>query len=320
MGELATFLRGGMETAGYNYSELARRAGISAVYAMKIVKGERIPSDAVIGKLARVLGLDPRRGLFLAHRDKTPEEFRGLFKLPEPLFPRLRETLLDLCDIGKESVGHVFEIDRLGQVERAVMGLFSRIVSDRAILDEEFRIRCSLGSELLERLEWGGAYFEKLEEALEDLEAEAAFCTALRGVILSWDLVPEEDVIRVALADGRRREYKFCLLERGRYRRELVLDSVRSRSAGKDQAVVGRTQAGKRPQAEPVETGMSMTSFEKHLLMMARDRVMRDLFAKAMSLPPDELEEARDIIELKLRKGRGVTAGSHPPVSDEKTP
>jgi transcriptional regulator with XRE-family HTH domain len=303
MGELSHYLKKGMLEQELNYSRLAQGAGVSAVYVMKVVKGERIPSDAVVGKLANVLGLDHRKALFLAHRDKTPEEFRGLFRFPEPLFPTLREKLLELYGGGGEDIRRMFEIDPLGQVEKSLVTLFARLIAEHAIIDGSFGERFSLGREFLERLEWGEAYFEQLTEELHSPAKEKSFCDALSEVLRGWDLISREDVVRVRFKDGRDREYKFCLLDKQKFRSELVLESVRSRAIGREKVRVSRgTQVS--PSGEPEKQAEIAAALpvEPALIDEIKDDIMRDIFINLMKLPPEDREETRDIIALKLRR------------------
>lgn len=303
MGELANYLKKSMQELGFNYSRLARETGISAVYVMKVMKGERIPSDALVGKLAGVLGLDSRKALFLAHRDKTPEEFRGLFRLPEPLFPSVRERLIELYRGEKEDIRRIFEIDPLGHVERSLLALSGRLIAEHAIVDGGFRERFSLAGDFLERLEWGEANFAQLTEELRSPAKEKSFCDALGEVLGGWDLDPREDVVRVMLGDGREREYKFCLLDKRKFRRELVLESVRSRTIGRERVRMSRDSHILPPvdPGKPADVPAALP-VSPALLEEIKDDCMKDIVASLMKLPPEEREETREIIALKLRR------------------
>ena len=298
MGDLAQYYQGALKELGLNYSELARLTGVSAVYVMKVVKGERIPSDAVIGKLSRALGVDPRKALFLAHRDKTPEEFRDLFRLPEPTLPAIRKKLLSLFRGEEESLRFI-ETDQLGLIERSVLGLFARKIADRSIADRAFRERHSITDDLLERLEWGEAYFGRLIDELISPLRQSSFCKALTEVVKWWDFTAEEDVFRVKFVDVRETEYKFCLLETGKFRRELVLDSVKSRTveAQRDKSLGDLSILSR----GPVSPGKGL-SVEQCIIDRLKDETTRDFLIKAMELSAEDLEETRDIVALKLKR------------------
>jgi transcriptional regulator with XRE-family HTH domain len=298
MGELSKYLKKAMFEKDLNYSRLARETGLSSVYVMKIMKGERVPSDAVVGKIAKVLGLDERKALFLAHRDKTPEEFRNLFRFPEPMFPVVREKLFELYGGEEEDIRRMFEIDSLGQVEKSLILLFARLIAEHALADSGFGERFSLSADFLERLEWGEAYTGQLTEELRAPGREESFCEALSEVLRGWDLISYEDVVRARFKDGRDREYKFCLLDRQKFRRELVLDSVRSRlgrGAKEGQALPAAEPDKDRDiaAAHPVEAAI-----EEEL----REDLVRDILTNLMKLPPEEREETREIIALKVRR------------------
>ena len=65
---------------GWNYEELARKVGVSAVYVSKIVQGKVVPSDEVIAKLSSALELDLRRLVLLAHYEKAPAAVKPIFE------------------------------------------------------------------------------------------------------------------------------------------------------------------------------------------------------------------------------------------------
>lgn len=64
-------------------SHVAKAAGISLVYYMEIWSKDRIPSDAVVLKIARALDYPERKLILLAHREKAPREVRYIFDTPE---------------------------------------------------------------------------------------------------------------------------------------------------------------------------------------------------------------------------------------------
>lgn len=303
MNELSRYFRRRIDELGFNYSQLARTTGISSVYVMKIIKGERIPSDAVIGKISRALGLDPRKALFYAHKDKAPEEFRDLFQLPEPKFPIIRGKLYELFEGSLGDLRRIFEVEPLGVVERALVGLFARIVADRALVDEDFKSRHVISGDFLKWLEWAEADFGRLEDELSYPLRQRYFCEAMGEVVRSWDFTHDEDTVRVKLGDGREGDYKFCLLETSKFRRELVLDSVKTRTMGKEKGKTIRDghTLSKEPSASGAITGSGM-ALEKYMLDRLRDDVFRDFLMKAAELPREDIDEMRDIAAIKIKR------------------
>lgn len=65
-------------------SHVAKAAGISLVYYMEIWSKSRIPSDAVVLKLAKALNYPERKLILLAHREKAPKEARYIFDTTRP--------------------------------------------------------------------------------------------------------------------------------------------------------------------------------------------------------------------------------------------
>jgi len=303
MSGLAQYFQDALHGLGLNYSDIARQAGVSAVYVMKVVKGERIPSDAVIGKLSRALDVDPRKALFLAHKDKTLDEFRDLFRIPEPTLPAVRRKLLALFRGEEEEFLRLIETDSLGPFERSVIGLFARMVAERAIVDEKYRDRYAITENYLERLEWGEAYFGRLVEELDSPERQNSFCEALEDVVKGWGITPEEDILRIKLLDGREAEYKFCLLETGKFRRELVLDSVKSRVAGgfREKSLGDWNILARGPASNPFSPE-KWPSVEQYFVDRLRDEATRDFFMKVMELTAEDLEETSEIVALKLKR------------------
>jgi SOS-response transcriptional repressor LexA len=73
----AQLLKEEREKKGLSQVELARKAGLTGSY-ISILEAQRKPppSDAVIKKLARVFGTDPKPLLSVAHLERTPEDIR----------------------------------------------------------------------------------------------------------------------------------------------------------------------------------------------------------------------------------------------------
>ncbi len=60
-------------------NELARRAGCSASYISRIEKGEMVPTEAVVLKIAEALGADPRTLLLASRSEKAPRQASQIF-------------------------------------------------------------------------------------------------------------------------------------------------------------------------------------------------------------------------------------------------
>jgi SOS regulatory protein LexA len=56
---------------GTRYVDLAHRVSVTPVYIGMILKGSKVPSDPVVVRMARALGLDPIRALQLARWDRA---------------------------------------------------------------------------------------------------------------------------------------------------------------------------------------------------------------------------------------------------------
>lgn len=77
--ELANIIKEGMQARGLTYDQTAEQAGVSRTYIAKILQGSRNPEDEVVLKLADVLQMDRKEILFIAHRDRAPEEAKDYF-------------------------------------------------------------------------------------------------------------------------------------------------------------------------------------------------------------------------------------------------
>ncbi len=77
--ELANIIKEGMQAKGLTYDQTAEQAGISRTYIAKILQGSRNPEDEIVLKLADVLQMDRKEVLFIAHRDRAPEEAKNYF-------------------------------------------------------------------------------------------------------------------------------------------------------------------------------------------------------------------------------------------------
>ena len=63
--ELASFLRDARKAAGITQDAAARAAGVSVSYLRAIEGAQRVPTGAVIARIAGALGADPVRALEL---------------------------------------------------------------------------------------------------------------------------------------------------------------------------------------------------------------------------------------------------------------
>jgi len=84
--EFANYLKRKLKELGIEtYAEAEKLTGVSADYISKIIRGLRIPDDAIILKLARGLGLDPGELALIAKRDKAPADLKPYYE-PRPFF------------------------------------------------------------------------------------------------------------------------------------------------------------------------------------------------------------------------------------------
>ena len=108
---------------------LALMVDISQQYASQIMRGEKIPSDEVVLRIADVLGLDRRELLMLAHREKAPPEAKPFFD-PSPRV-ELAARRLRIPVISYVSAGVPFQWTDQGFPPGAGMDY---IVMDRTLL------------------------------------------------------------------------------------------------------------------------------------------------------------------------------------------
>jgi SOS-response transcriptional repressor LexA len=76
-----------MRELNLTYNEVARRAGISAVYVSGICRGLRFPRDEVAVRLAKALDLSPRALVELARYAKAPAGVKPLYDQAEAESP-----------------------------------------------------------------------------------------------------------------------------------------------------------------------------------------------------------------------------------------
>lgn len=141
-------------------SHVAKAAGISLVYYMEMWSKDRIPSDAIILKLARALSYPERELLLLAHKEKAPEEARYVFEPARPgtLFrPFLR------CPEHGPTIAY-------SQWRRAYFCLTCRVFLEAASTDS--LIASCVLSWLVARYESGEPTLRERHESAEALAAE----------------------------------------------------------------------------------------------------------------------------------------------------
>jgi len=63
-----------------DYAGAAKMCGISADYVSKTVRADRVPTDEILLKMARGLGLDLAKVLLAARLDKSPSEARPIYQ------------------------------------------------------------------------------------------------------------------------------------------------------------------------------------------------------------------------------------------------
>jgi SOS-response transcriptional repressor LexA len=83
MGHLSDLLEKQQKKLDVNYTKIANQVGISSVYISQVLRGQRIPKDAILVKIAEALALDPSTVLHLAHYEKAPEAARRFLEPSE---------------------------------------------------------------------------------------------------------------------------------------------------------------------------------------------------------------------------------------------
>ena len=72
--EFREIIREQREKRGWTKKKLAELVGVTQPYIVQIENDGKVPSDAVVERLADALGLDPRELLFAAYRARVPKE------------------------------------------------------------------------------------------------------------------------------------------------------------------------------------------------------------------------------------------------------
>ncbi|GAB4370277.1 MAG: hypothetical protein Kow0062_04830 [Acidobacteriota bacterium] len=75
--EFRELIRTRREAAGWTKKRLAELVGVTQPYIVQIENDGKVPSDAVVQRLADVLGLDRRELLFAAYRARVPLDADG---------------------------------------------------------------------------------------------------------------------------------------------------------------------------------------------------------------------------------------------------
>lgn len=75
----------------YSLRRVATRVGVSAQFLSRVEKGEALPSEAVIERIAHVLDEDP--DVLFALAGKVPEDLREVIRERPVLFSRLLREL-----------------------------------------------------------------------------------------------------------------------------------------------------------------------------------------------------------------------------------
>lgn len=72
--EFREIIRTRREAAGWTKKKLAELVGVTQPYIVQIENDGKVPSDAVVQRLAECLGIDSRELLFAAYRARVPQD------------------------------------------------------------------------------------------------------------------------------------------------------------------------------------------------------------------------------------------------------
>ena len=140
--------------------DLARDAGFTAEYIRIIEDENKIPSQDILVKLAKALGVGEKELVFRALQEKAPAEAKDFFQASPPSHPKIRQVLLDFYSenygglstgyLSRQAMKHELEKYPFHLVEKKLLGLaFNRLLDQKLVTDANLS---------------AGAYFNNLSE------------------------------------------------------------------------------------------------------------------------------------------------------------
>ncbi|TKJ32384.1 hypothetical protein CEE39_05655 [bacterium (candidate division B38) B3_B38] len=210
--EFAWFIRERMTQLSIGtYAEAEQRTGVSADYISKMVRGQRVPDDEIIIKLARGLECDEGELVLLAKKARAPEELKPYFDRPRPRHPRLREWLLQL-NPRREEMEREFSRTEHHSVERMLLRiLFNLGLKERAMARSRLLGMEGVFSLPLETEEGYQLFWKVVEEHPELLGEEGI--NPLREELREWSYLTETDTLLIRTADGEVKVFNLNLVE-----------------------------------------------------------------------------------------------------------
>jgi transcriptional regulator with XRE-family HTH domain len=120
---------------GLTLNEMGKRLQLAnGNFIGMVERGERLPSDAKLLDMAKVLELDGRELLALKYRQIPDSAVHQLFSPPEPRHKHIRRLLLTTCTSGEE-MAREFGLSEKTALERIVFGYLVDFVLTDAVLD-----------------------------------------------------------------------------------------------------------------------------------------------------------------------------------------
>lgn len=123
--DVALVIRERLEELGLEQRDLARAAHVTESYVSQLLSGKKAPPAPhrtdIYDRLDRVLKLPPGELTKVAERERIEELKRKLGLRAEPLFPRVRQLLLNTCRPEQvNQIGVIIERQPFGELERLV--------------------------------------------------------------------------------------------------------------------------------------------------------------------------------------------------------
>ncbi len=95
---LSKIVRQALEQRGMQAKDASKELGISVQLLRLIINQGHVPKDKTLGIIAKKLGLHAPALIMAAHREKVPEEVKGLFLAPLPNHSPRRKRVWPLSE------------------------------------------------------------------------------------------------------------------------------------------------------------------------------------------------------------------------------
>ena len=132
---LSDVLRTRRLAKGFTLNEMGKRLQLAnGNFIGMVERGERLPSDAKLLDMAKVLELDGRELLSLKYRQIPDSAVHRLFSAPDPRHKHIRRMLLATCS-NRDEMAREFNLGEKTTLERIVFGYLVDFVLQDALLD-----------------------------------------------------------------------------------------------------------------------------------------------------------------------------------------